>query len=507
MTIIPAPQFKPDKPDLVDDGSQTVRNVIPRTEVSYGPMPSLVPYSVALTARVQGGIGVADTAGNTFCFVGDGTKLYKGSAGSAAFADVSAAGGYECDVQGRWSFTFWTPNLVLAADFDDAIQAFTIGTSSAFSNLSSGAPKAKYLAVIRDFVFAFNIFDAVDGLRPSRAHWCAIGAPDTWPVPGTNAAAAVQSDFQDINLGDFGQGMGIVGGLGTADGAAFFERGLVRINYVNPPDIFGFFAVEGARGTIAAGSIAQNGANVFFLGPDDLYVFDGTNGVGLGADTFALFLRDDIDQTHLDRISSCFDPINQIYFMAYPSANNNAGTPNKLLAYHWLLKRAAIIDAAGDIELIFKTLSFGETLEDLDNFASTLEALPFSLDSRAWTGGTPLLSAIDAKHRLGYFTGPSLPATVDTSEAQVIKGRRGFVNRVRPLVDAISATVSIGTRGRVMDAKVWGPPVPINELGECPIRSSARYHTARINVAAGDTWSQLFGVDVPDDAISDDGDR
>lgn len=507
MAIIPAAQWLPDQADLVDSGTSTARNILPRTDKSYGPMPSLSVFSGALNNRCQGAIGVSDAAGNSYTFAGDSTKLWLLQSGSTSWSDVSKVAQYTVASDQRVSFTFWTPNLVLATDFADAVQAYTIGTSALFADLSSGAPKAKYIAIIRDFPMLFNVFDATDGARPTRAHWGGIGAPGSWPVAGTAAAQAVQSDFQDINLGDFGQGVGIVGGLGSADGALFFERGIVRIDYMGAPVIFRFVAMEGGRGCSAPGSIAQLGAIVIFLGPDDLYAFDGATCQGLGTQQFCNFLFRDIDQSKMYRICAAFDPINQIYFLAYPSANNVNGNPNKILAYHWILKRATLIDALGDVELLFRSLSFGFTLEGLDAISSSLDALPFSLDSRAFTGGALQLSAFDSSHKLNYFTGTSLPATLDTSEAQLIPNRRAFVSTVRPLVDQGNPSVAVATRERQIDTKTFGAAVAINSVGESPQRASGRYHTARITLAAADPFQQIFGVDVPDDAVADDGDR
>jgi hypothetical protein len=508
MTIVPIAEWRPDQPDLVDPGAETVKNVLARSANAYGPMSSLAVYSNALTARCQGAVGVTDSSGNANAFAGDASKLYQAVAGSIAWSDVSKAAGYTTGAQERWAAAFFTPERVLMTNFADPIQSFVLGSSTLFSDLSANAPKARYLAVIRDFVMAFNVFDATDGARPTRAHWCAIGDPTSWPAIGSSAAVAVQSDNQDINLGpDFGWGMGIVGGLGSADGAAFFERGIARIAYTGPPSVFGFYAVEGARGTPAPGSIAQLGAFVIYLGDDDLYSFDGSSSTPLGAEKFAKTFYARVDQSQMHRISSAFDPINKIYFMAYPGAGNTNGNCNEVIAYNWLLKRATLIDGLGDIEMIFRSLSFGSTLDQLDAVNASLDALPFSLDSRAWTGGKLLLSAFDGNHKLNYFTGTSLAATVDTSEAQLIQSRRAFVNSVRPLVDGGTPSVAIGTRERQVDAVTWGGAVAINAVGECPQRSSARYHRARITMPAGATWSNIYGIDVPEDAVADDGDR
>lgn len=507
MTIVNVVPWTPDQPELTDPGSSTVSNVLARTALAYGPMSSLEPYTSALVARCQGAVGVTDSAGNATTFAGDATKLYQASAGSPAMADVSKAAGYTTGAQERWSPTFFTPNRVLMTNFADPIQSFVLGSSALFADLSATAPKARYITVIRDFVMAFNTFDGVGGARPTMAWWSAIRDPTNWPAVGTSAALAVQSDQQDINLGpDWGWGQGIVGGLGTADGAAFFERGIARINYVGSPDIFSFTAAEGCRGTPAPGSIAQLGAIVIYLGEDDLYAFDGSNSTPLGAEKFAKTFFARVDQSKLYRITAAFDPINKIYFMAYPGPGNVNGNCNEIIAYNWFLKRGTLIDGLGDVEMIFRSLSFGLTLEQLDAFG-TLETLPFSLDARAWTGGKLLLCAFDAAHKLNYFNGPALAATVDTSEAQLIPNRRAFVNAVRPLVDGGTPSIAIGSRERQMDPVVWGAPVAVDAIGICPQRSSARYHRARIQMAAGDAWTNLAGIDLPDDAVSDDGDR
>jgi len=492
---------------LITPGSSSVRNCLLRTANSYGPMSSLEPYTSGLLARCQGAVGLTDSSGNAFTFAGDATKLYQASAGSPAMVDVSKAAGYTTGAQERWSTTFFTPNRVMFTNFTDPIQSFVLGTSALFSDLSATAPKARYLTVIRDFVMALNTFDGVDGARPARAWWCAIGDPSNWPAVGTSAALAVQSDQQDINLGpDWGWGQGIVGGLGTADGAAFFERGIARINYVGSPSIFSFTAAEGARGTPAPGSIAQLGAIVIYLGDDDLYAFDGSNSTPLGAEKFAKTFFARVDQTHLYRIIAAFDPINKIYFLAYPGPGNNNGNCNEVIAYNWLLKDATLIDGLGDIEMIFRSLSFGLTLEQLDAFG-TIDTLPFSLDSRAWTGGKLLLCAFDGSHRLNYFTGPSLAATIDTSEEQLIEGRRAFVNACRVLIDGGTPSLSIGTRERQIDTPTFTAPVSPGITGEYPLRSSSRYHSARISTLAGDTSTNFSGLNISDDAVSEDGDR
>jgi hypothetical protein len=126
-----------------------------------------------------------------------------------------------------------------------------------------------------------NTTDGTFGPQPQRVWWPAIDDPTNWPTPGTSAAAAVQSDYQDL-VGDAGWVQGIVGNLGTADGAVFQERAVIRMQYVGPPAIFAFSTAEGVRGTPAPGSLVQVGNLVYYLGEDGFYVFDGSQSMPIG---------------------------------------------------------------------------------------------------------------------------------------------------------------------------------------------------------------------------------
>ena len=87
--FVPVAEYMPDQPDLQNPGSGYVRNCLPRTAQSYGPMPSLAAYSNALTARCQGAFACQDSAGNVSAFAGDAAQLYRLVGGTTSWADVS----------------------------------------------------------------------------------------------------------------------------------------------------------------------------------------------------------------------------------------------------------------------------------------------------------------------------------------------------------------------------------------------------------------------------------
>ena len=177
------------------------------------------------------------------------------------------------------------------------------------------------------------------------------------------------------------------------------------------------------------------------------------------------------------------------------------GNCNKLLIYNWALNRWSNADT--NIEYIVRAMTTGYTLETLDSTGYTLDTLPFSLDSRIWTGGSIVLSAYDTNHRLGYFTGSNLAATVETSEIEPAVsqnpshiGQRTFIRSARPISDGGSPSVAIGVRNRMIDSVVYGSAIAMNSVGECPQRADGRYVRAQITHAAGDSFTHISGVDL-----------
>ena len=91
-------------------------------------------------------------------------------------------------------------------------------------DLDAAAPKAKTMAVIKDFVMVGDTNDGTDGDQPNRVWWPAINDPTNWPTPGSSSAAQVQSDYQ--NLPGTGRVQKVAPAIGGADGAVFCERGI-----------------------------------------------------------------------------------------------------------------------------------------------------------------------------------------------------------------------------------------------------------------------------------------
>jgi hypothetical protein len=471
-------EFRPDLPDFGNPGATVALNVVPAT-TSYRPLAGLSTYSSGLAGRCQGAFATRDSGGNVHNFAGDASKLY--ALTGQSWSDVSRAigGPYSTPTDGMWSFGQFG-NLIIAMNGVDAPQKWVLGSSTAFQALAGGPPNARCIAVVRDFL----VMGRVSGFA-NRVQWSAIDDGEDW-----TPSAATQADSQDLPDGGWVQA--IVGG---EYGTVFQERSIKRMTYVGAPVIFQFDEVAHNRGVLAEGSVASFESTTFFLDTDGFYAL--TNGgqvTPIGDQKVDKTFWRKVNQSFLHRISAAIDPISKLYVLAYPTQESVDGTPNRLLIYNWTSGRWS--EAEVDVELIYRSLSgASETLDSLDDVSASLDALGFSLDSRVWTGGLILLSAFDPLHRLALFTGASLPATVETGEAQLFPGRRALVTSVRPIVDGSTPTVRLGVRNRTVDPVQWGADAASNAFGECPVRSSGRYHRARLALPAGGGWEHLQGLE------------
>ncbi len=483
--MIPFGEYLPDLPPLSNPGSTVAKNVISAGN-SYKSFPSQVVYSNALTARCQGAFSTKDSDGNTVNFAADATALYRMS--STAYADVSKVGGYTTGADEMWYFTRFG-NRLLATNFNDAIQTFTVNSSSNFSDLAAGAPKARYIAAIRNFVVVGNTFDASDGNVPNRVRWCALGDPTDWTV-----SATTQADYQDLDVSK-GWIRGVVGG---EYGVIFQERAISRMTYIGSPIVWQFDEVESGKGTQAPGSIVKAGNFIFYLGLDGFYIFDGNQSIPIGSNKVDQTFWNEVDLSYLGRIVATCDFDKQIVYWAYPASGNTNGRPNKILCYNFSpnsKNRWSFIDGL-DIEYLYTSISEGYTLDGLDSVSGSLDALPFSLDSRVWTGENYILSGFNNAHKQINFTGAAMDALLETTEAQIFPGHRSDVTLVRPVVDGASATVSVqmGTRNTQNSSVSYGMSVSSNSTGDCPVRSNARFHRVRVNISG--EFDHAEGVDV-----------
>ena len=471
-------QLQTDQPDLLNGELEEAENCIPFVQ-SYGPFPAAAAYSQAAPAKVYGAMSTKDLGNNVYTFLGTEKALYRESA--TAINDISRTATYAASTETGWEFVTFG-NTVLGVNGFDAMQVFTMGTSTQFRNqsASASAPVAAHIAVVRDFVMVGKLSNLTN-----RVQWSRINNPLRFDV-----SQRYQSDFQDLP----GTNQNIRRITGGDFAAIFTQNSVWRATYVGSPLIFRFDEVAPNVGCYAGGSVARFQNVSFFLSDSGFYAFDGTNAIPIGIEQVDETVLSEINKSYLNNIKATVDPVNRLYVMIYPSNDSTDGICDRMAIYSWDVKRWSF--ASETLEYIFQHMTPGFTLEDLDAFV-TMETLPFSLDSELWQRGLPSLSGINELHRICRFEGPAKTAHFTTGESQIIQDARAFVRSVRPLVQgnsATSITVEIGKRDRLIDPVVWEAPSPMNATGHCPVRANARYHRMKMTVAGG--FERVMGGDI-----------
>lgn len=495
------PEFLPDLPALDNPGTTIAQNVIPSGK-SYKPVYSLNPYSTALTARSRGFITARESQfGTSNNFTGDATKLYRlGSTTLGTWDDVSKAGGYTLASDDQWSFAQFGERIV-AVNLSTVPQSFHMVSSSLFADLAGSPPQAKYVATVKDFLFLANTYDAVDGFVPTRVRWCGIGDATSWTVSATTMA-----DYQDLDS-KYGWINAIVGGEYLV---VFQERAITRFDFIGSPAVWQVTVVEINQGTQISKSVIPFGNQIYYIGIDGFYVFNGTSSTPIGSNKIDNFFFDDFNTSLPDLVYGGVDYINQVLMWSYPGAGSLEGMSNKVLFYNYTANaRNKWAYAFMNTEALFVSMTEGYTLDGIDAYQTGIGQTPSidatnptlpSFDSAFWRGNDFVISAFDSNHKLAYFSGTPLTAIIETSEVQLNEGWKSDLFSVRPLIEgAATLTAQVGTRDLQTDAVVYGSLTPMTADGAFDFRAGARYHRLRLIMTSGSaalTFDHALGFDI-----------
>lgn len=483
--------FGPWRPDLADiDSSCTeATGVVPGID-TYEPQASLVTFSAPLISRCQGAIAVVDSGANPYWFAGDQNDLYIINVATTSWSNISTVPlAYSTVSTERWDFAQYGDNIY-ATNYSDPIQIYSLASGATFSALGGGPPKARYLGVVKNFLVAANTWDAVDGAAPQRVRWSGLDQPASWTVDATT-----QADFQDL-LGDGGNNQGFVAGLTQSDAVILQERAVWRMTYQGLPSIFTFDLVEGIRGTPAPGSIIAVGGIVYYLGEDGFYAFDGAQSAPIGQGRVDRTFLEDADPIYFHRMSCVADIGRKLIFWSYASTSAIGGNPDRILVFNRSTGEWSRLEV--ETEVLWRTLSFGYTLDELDIFGD-LDSLLTSLDSRQWSGGIQQLSAFDTTHSTAHFSGGYMGATITTREITVPDPHRLLLREAWPIIDCQNASsivrIAVGSRAHANDSVSFAPSTIMNAVGFCPQRAGNHYMRLRISLSSSTVWAQASGID------------
>jgi hypothetical protein len=466
ITRVTFGEWLPDQPGVIG-ALTTAKNCYPRA-VGYGPFPSEEDYSDAAAQDLTNVVAGRDTSGNTQVFASGTTRLYRLDSADFSLDDVS---GITYSGSTMWKFTQFG-NKVIGASEAHTMQAYDLTTTSNFANLSSDAPKARFVTVVRDFVVS-----GYQSSYQSRVQWSGINNETTWA-----ASATTQADFQDIP--DGGRVQGITGG---EFGIVLMDRSIYRMSYIGTPLIFQFDNISRNLGCYESNSVIQWQGVTYFLSDDGFYACDGQQIVNIGAEKVNRFFFNTLREANIDQMSAAADASKNLVMWGYPSTD----LTYRILIYHITTKRWSYADTT--INRIATSSTPGVTLEGLDSFSTSIDALQSPLDSRLWIGGKLQLAGVSGA-KIISFSGSAKTGTIDTADISA-DSSQSMITLVKPIVDDGTGSVAVDSR-LVLNEQVNFPSVTAaNSENRVGVRSYGRYHRVRLQ-PSGNNWSSAIAVDV-----------
>lgn len=435
-----------------------------------------------------------DTTGNVRVFVGTEDTLFV-LEGNETWRDCSNANGYA--TAKNWSFEVFQHRVIATNGIDPPQHYALPGASNSRFEDVPGAPVARYVGSVRNFLVLANL--ATD---PNAIHWSGFGNYATW-----EPNKRTQADFQDLSS-EAGRIQAIVSG---DLGLIFQDFSLTEMVYTGPPTIFELTERERERGTPAPRSVVWYGHRVYFYAHDGFYYYDfaSRSSEPIGQDRVDAWFERMCPRNRLESVQGALDVRRGLVMWAFPEHEESA-LNDLILVYNWIVDRWSIIRIR--TSYIAQSAGVGVTLEELDTedeyrvagTASIDVAGALSLDSDVWRGGALNFIGFNADHRAGTFTGAPLQARLTSRETVGQDNSLRYVNAVRPLVDPIdgqsldpsSIRLDIGVRDETTERPRYiyseQGGLPLNRIGEANPRARNRFQ--RYTVTINDGFEHAHGL-------------
>lgn len=479
---IPFGEWLPDLGVFNNPGSTVALNCLTEGD-KYKPFADLLENTDPLPDECKGGYAYRDAIGNVTIFGATKEKLYRLDGLSWTDITRTTGGDYTTSDDGFWHMVnFGT--LVIATNYNDDIQVFDMASSSEFEQLSSTAPRARWLMVLANFLVVGDVSDG-DGAVGYRVTWSSINDPrgDWTPNP-----TITQADSQDLYGGDYSNTMG----LNMKDyGLIIQGKAIWRMDYQGGATIFSLTEVEKGRGSVVPRSCIADGSTAYFLGEDGYYMHQQGISNPIGNKKWDKTLLKMIDAAHDYNINSSIDAVNKVVMMAFPSVGSQDGKNDHIFVYSWADDKATLIEL--NTQFLFTYLTVGYTLEGIDALYDDLDTIPFSLDSQFWVGGKTILGAFSSNSKLGSFVGNPKTATLGTAEARPNSSGRTTLHSIIPYVEGGTKLGRIGVREKLSSPPIYGPFIAANGFtDEFDFMRDATFMRTEVQISG--MWNIAHGI-------------
>lgn len=460
--------FTPDAARTAEGIITDCSGIIPyQSGMEAAPSQVDAGYS-ALAAAAVYGVVYTKLDGSNRIFAATGDRIYE-LVGST-WTDRSA-GGSAYTTTASWTSTQFGDATIFAGGTANTLQASTAGAFAAIS----GAPKAKIVFSVvtgaGGFVIAANTDSTVD----------------TWECSGLNDhtawtdSTATQSNSGRLLGNDQGA---ITAGCEFGDAALIFKARTMFVGrYVGVPDTFQWYEVPGGAGCVGPNAYCVvPGVGVFFVGPDQFWLFDGARPIPLADNQLRQWFYTYSNANERDNIRVVFEAIKNRIWVFYASSNST-GALDAYLVYHLVSKQWGKGSMTIEAPLIFIQPSI-----TMDNVTGTMDdpTLP-DMDSGYWNPSARYLAVINSSHKLATLTGtPSASWFVtedfgDEWRASHLIGMRLRYETVPSSATATGYTLDEAGDSATLAGTISASDTPSGALNKFDLRQRGKFHRVRFD--------------------------
>lgn len=459
--------FLPDLPPHGSPGVSDIANLYPSSG-GYRPVGQWIAHTEALPEDCRGAVAFVAPSGRVSIIAGTTTKLYRQD--GVTWTEIGT--GYTLGATSRWRFVQFGAHAIATNAVDDPVKINL--ETDATAALGGSPPKFEALAAVNNFVVGTR----ADGMV-NRVAWSGENNSEWWTF------AQRKSDYQDMP--DGGEITGIVGG---EIGLILQRNAVRRMAYVGGNVLFRFDKISANVGCASVHSVVQYGEFAFWHSFTGFKMWDGVLIKSIGFEKVDNAFASLYGQINYETMSTAVDG---------QKATVCWSTGRMMWIYNWLLDRWSIIDYRAQI--ITQRETAAPSLDEQDPLVGAPDDNvdgvgldPF--DSARFIGGDPAFYVFNEDAILGTFSGENMAASITGRHVEVIEGRDVYIQRVRPMTDAIAGiTVRIDTRQRLGDGARRTDFTTLQSSGEMATRARGRFATTKISIEQDQPWTYVQGID------------
>lgn len=473
---IPLAEWLPDLQSADNPGLEVADNVHAAPN-GYEPFKGLTASGETVTGQVFGAQQMFDNSGNSVIVGGTSDRLFVRRSAITQTTGLTAIGASEA-----WDFARFNDYVIATGNSNAPQYLSDIDGSNTWVPLTGSPPNAKRCARVGDFLMLGSVAGTT-----AQIHWSHFNDPTAaWATSRLTQAGAATI------FAHFGEIQRIVGGRYAI---VFQQRGISRLSYVGPPQVFKPDIISDERGAVAAFGVVQLGYLAYFLAQDGFYVTNGSEVEPIGGQRVNKWFFDNVNQTKIKEVHGVVDWQNRSIIWAFADATSDA--PNRLLIYNFIENKWTT--ATINVGWLVGSALDGTDWDSLDAIYGDLESITLPPDSDVFKGKDRRLAAFvtgASTSEYSTFTGTPLEATWQTGEFQASPGQDVFVSGVQPemIADDWDATAQLTLRDRKGQASAslekatgWD--------GFAPVRGEGQRVSVTMKKPAGE-WTEATGMNV-----------